>query len=225
MLFKRPAHPLSTHPGSSHLQQVFIVNPDPISCSITARTLNSTRIKCKELHSPGDLIKELPVSSPACFLLDVFLPDYNGLRLMEQLRNKNCFHPCIFMSTKIDPKIMVSVMNRGAFGFLSRPYQSLELIEMVQSALIHDQALSPYISIALEYKRLRSQLSQREQEILSRLELSKTAQAIAQELNLSRRTVENHRVRIFQKMNIMKGHQLIERATALNLLRAHGTIE
>ena len=204
---------------------VYTVNPDPVSSSVAERTLASVQIPCHNFLSPLDLLNELPLPSSACFIFDFVLPEVNGLQLMDKLRRSDCFHPVIFAAARSDPDLIVTAMNRGAFGFLKRPFNSMEVIDMVQRALIMDQSLLPYIRSALDYRHRRHSLSKRELTILGFLERGKSAREVGTELNLSVRTVENHRTRIFQKLNIRQGAQLIERVTSLNLLRANGTLD
>ena len=208
----------------SNLQQVFIVNPDRVSNSVTSNMLKPIQVKMREFLSPNELLNVLPISSPACFLIDFVLPEIHGLHLMEQLRRNNCYQPCIFVSSRVEPELIVTAMNRGAFGFVKRPFQSMELIDTVQRALNHDQAISPYIRVATKYQNNRSKLTRREQDVLSLLEIGRTAREIGEQLQLSYRTVENHRMRIFRKLGIQLHAQLIQQVTALNLLRANGTI-
>ncbi|MGM0594064.1 MAG: response regulator transcription factor [Pseudomonadota bacterium] len=205
--------------------QVYTVNPDPVGSSVTARSLASAQIRCQNFTSPAELLKALPLASAACLMFDFVLPEMSGLQLLERLRRRGCFHPVVFTSTRIDPEVVVTAMNRGAFGFIKRPFNSVEIVDTVQRALILDQSLSPYIRSALDYRQRRERLSKREHTVLALLELGRTAREIGGELNLSVRTVENHRARIFQKLNIRQSAQLMQRVTSLNLLRAQGTID
>jgi two-component system response regulator DctR len=211
--------------GEHPVAKVYTVNPDPVSGSVTARILASVQIPCHNFLSPFDLLNELPLPSSACFIFDFALPEMNGLQLMDRLRRMDCLHPVIFAAARTDPDLIVTAMNRGAFGFLKRPFNSMEIVDMVQRALILDRALLPYVRSALDYRKRRHSLSKREQTILGLLELGKSAREVGGELNLSVRTVENHRARIFQKLNIRQAAQLIERVTCLNLLRANGTLD
>ncbi len=207
------------------LSQVYTVNPDPVSSSVMVRTLSTVQIHCQNFLSPTEMLRDVPSGQGICFVFDAALPEMPGLQLMEKLRRRDCFHPVIFTSARSDPELITNVMNRGAFGFIKRPFRSMEVIDMVQRALMQDQALSSYINAALDYRQRRYALSRRELTILGLLELGKSAREVGGELNLSVRTVENHRARIFQKLQISQGAQMIQRATSLNLLRAQGIIE
>lgn len=211
-------------PKGSGLQQLYIVSSDVVGTLVTERMLSSISVNVVRIKSPRELLDLLPIPALACFLIDFLLPEINGVQLMEKLRLNNCFHPCLFSAARIDPDMLMMAVNRGAYGFLRRPYQAIELTDMVHRALAHDQTLYPFIEEALDYQSDRDQLSRRERQILRLLEFGKTARNVADELKLSVRTVENHRVRIFAKLHIKRGSQLIYRATLLELFRAQGTI-
>lgn len=212
-------------PIGSHMHQVHVVSHDRVANTVTRQILSSAQIPSFEYGSPSQLIQALPLNSPACFLVDFMLPEMNGLQLMDKLRRSNHFHPCIFLSSRIEPELIVLAMNKGAFGFVKKPFKPIELVDVVQRALNLDQSLSPHIEDAIEYRECRQNLTKKEQLILSLLEIGKTARNIGMELNLSYRTVENHRARIFKKLEINQGSQLIKKVTTLNLLRAQGIIE
>lgn len=216
--------PHSPNPTDTHFQTVLVVSPDRISNSLLHQNLLSVQLESVEYLTPSSLLKALPLPHPSCLLIDFQLPEMNGLQLMETLRRHNQFHPCIFTAPRIEQDLLVTLMNSGAFAFLKKPYKHHELIDTVQKAISFDSSISPYINEAVEYRSRRDQLSRREQEIISFLEQGKTAAEIASEINLSRRTVENHRVRILRKTQIPQISQLITKAAILNLLRAHGTI-
>jgi FixJ family two-component response regulator len=209
----------------SHYPQVYFITPDRIGASVTQGMLAHAGIHSQNFASPGLLLGALPLSGPACIMFDFVMPEMNGLRLLQMLRLQHCFHPCIFASSRVEPEHIVQAMNRGAFGFIKRPFQSLELIDLVQSALNHHQALYPLIQDALNYKNLREQLSQRERQVLMYLEMGRSAREVADQLKLSFRTVENHRLRLLRKLDIANSTELITRVTSLNVLRACGVME
>ncbi|MEW8043004.1 MAG: response regulator [gamma proteobacterium symbiont of Phacoides pectinatus] len=209
--------------GYSRQPRVCVVNQDPVVNSVVARSLADILIECHAYRSPMELLHETPANI-ACFLLDFTLPEIGGLELMERLRRNDCFQPCVFMSARLEPELVMLAMNRGAFGFVKRPFQTTLLADMMQRAINHAHAVMPHISQALEYRSGLATLSRREHQVLELLERGQSARGAAHLLGLSPRTVENHRARIFAKLNLSGLGQLIERATALRLLRATGAI-
>ncbi|MCW8890130.1 MAG: LuxR C-terminal-related transcriptional regulator [Sedimenticola sp.] len=209
---------------STRLQTVYVVNPDPIGNSITRRILASIDVKCVEFQSPSEVLNALPLSNPSCLLINFVLPELSGLGLMQKLRQKGCYKPCILSATRVDPDLVIDAMNQGAFATLKRPFTDLKLIDIVQAALRFDLLNEPWISGALEYQKSRTNLSNHEKVVLSHLEEGMSAREVSERLKLSRRTIENHRMRIFRKLDINNSSHLIQQVTALKVLMAQGVI-
>ena len=222
MLKKPFADPLNARLAQTDFQTVYLVNPDMASNSVVTGHLASAQVGAKIFRAPSELLNSLPLSPSSCLITEFVLPEINGLQLLDQLRRLKCFNPVIFMSTRMDENLLMAAVNKGAFGFLKKPFDSIQMIDMVQRALNHNMAIMPIITRALRYIRSRETLSGRESNILGFLELGWTAREIADELDLSIRTVENHRLRIFRKMSIRKSRQIIENVTIVEVLRAQG---
>ncbi len=209
----------------SRLHNVYIVTPDIVASTIIRRMLDVIQVRIHEYHTPSALLHKLPLESPACLLIDVLLPDMTGVELMRQLRARRCYAPVVFNAIRIEPDLIMRVMNLGAFGFLKRPFVQIDLIDMIQRALHQDQNIGPIIRQALDFQTHSNSLSQREHQILSLLKLGLSASNIGQQLNLSPRTVENHRLRIFRKLNIRSQFELAQKVAYLDLIRAYGTLD
>ncbi|MBF0471881.1 MAG: response regulator [Gammaproteobacteria bacterium] len=208
--------------AGSLLHNISIVSADVIATTITRRTLALTGARIVEFQSPQLLLHALPLPSPGALLVDLFLPEMSGLELLKRVRIEGCYQPVIFNATHIDLETLSKLFNRGAFAFIKRPYQPLELTEVVQRALALDQATAPYHRRARHYYHCFSRLSPQERKITSLLGEGQSARAIAEELAMSPRTIENHRVRILRKFEVKSVIELVEARTAYRLLRAQG---
>jgi FixJ family two-component response regulator len=223
---KNPSNTLPLGIGRGlHLQQVYIVNHDTVANSIPRRMLAEVQIQTREFLAPSELLRALPLPSPACFLIDFVQPEMNGLQLMQILRRANAFQPCVFTSTRIEPALIVNAMNRGAFGFVKKPYLQIEFLEVVQNALRRDFSSHALIEGALAYRNRRDTLSSRERQILDMLEQGHPASKVGAHLRISPRTVENHRAQILQKLNLGNTTQLIRQVAVLDSLRASGILD
>lgn len=225
MTLSKPGTPLRALHGATRLQQVYLVNRDPVANSITRRMLADVEIQTREFLTPGDLLQALPLPSPACFLIDFLLPEMNGMQLMQLLRRADVYQPCVFTSTRVEPDLIVAAMNRGAFGFVKKPFQQMELLDVVQRALTRDHAMHALVAGVLTYRERRAALSARERQILEFLELGHSAAEVGAALRISPRTVENHRAQILQKLDLPNTSQLIRRVATLNVLRASGVMD
>jgi len=188
---------------------VYIVNPDTVANSLTKQLFNSIDIYSVDYQAPTELLHNLPDASPACFLLSFLLPEMSGLELMLKLRQQGVINPCIFTSTKAEPELVVKAMHSGGFGFIKKPFQYMDLVDLVQKALEHDKKANRYVRIGLIYERNLRKLSTREKQVLDLLLDDLSAMKIGQKLTISHRTVENHRNNIFNKLEISKTSELV----------------
>lgn len=188
---------------------VYIVNPDTVANSLTKQLFGSIDIYCVDYQTPTELLHNLPDGSPACFLLSFLLPEMSGLELMSKMRQSGVVSPCIFTSTKSEPELVVKAMHAGGFGFIKKPFQYMDLVELVQKALEYDKKANRYVRIAIIYERNVNKLSIREKQVLDLLLDDLSAMKIGQKLAISHRTVENHRNNIFNKLEISKTSELM----------------
>ncbi|MCW8930628.1 MAG: LuxR C-terminal-related transcriptional regulator [Gammaproteobacteria bacterium] len=192
---------------------VYIVHQEEVTNSLIKQLLNSVNISSVDYQNPEDFLFNLPVTPPSCFLFDFFLPEMNGLQLMAKLKQMGIHKPCLFMSSREDVKLIIKAMNQGAYAFVKRPFNHIEFIDLIQKAIEKDCKTQPLVKSALNYRKNIENLSQREKQILILLTEGKSAIAIGKLLNISHRTVENHRIKIFEKLNLSKTTDLIRQAT------------
>ena len=204
---------------------VYIVNQDPITNSLCKQLLNSVNIFSVCFESPQDLLNNISHSSPACFFLSFFLPEMSGLELMLQLRKQGMISPCIFSSPKDEHEMVIKAMHAGSFGFIKRPFQALELIELIQKALNYDEQKNRYARIGLTYKNNLESLTAREKQVLELILHDYSAIKISKELRYSHRTVENHRIKVLKKMGVSKTPELIRIATIYETVKYTGFVD
>ena len=141
-----------------------------------------------------------------CILLDVRMPDINGITLFNQLSNSgliNC-RPVIFLTGHGDVPMAVNMLKNGAFDFFEKPFNDNQLMDRVLEAM---EASRQAVEQAVVQQRLDS-LSQREKEVLDLILDGKLNKIIADDLGISMRTVEVHRSHIFEKMNVKTAVEL-----------------
>jgi two-component system response regulator DctR len=156
--------------------------------------------------------------SPSCLVLDVRMPGTSGLVLFERLAERGLLPllPVIFLTGHGDVPTAVAAVKRGAFDFVEKPFSNNALVDRVELAL---QASAQAL---LERKahsatsRLLADLTERERDVLRLVTLGRPNKLIADELGISVRTVEVHRARVFEKMNVKSAVELA------NLLRDGG---
>jgi two-component system response regulator DctR len=146
----------------------------------------------------------------ACILLDVRMPGMSGLALFEQLLSNGLAQawPVIFLTGHADVPTAVSSVKRGAFDFCEKPFSDNALVDRVEQAL----ALSQERLLATQtQQRLQSrllELTERELDVMRLVVEGLPNKLIADQLDISVRTVEVHRSRVFDKMEVKSAVEL-----------------
>lgn len=146
----------------------------------------------------------------ACILLDVRMPGMSGLALFEQLLAKGIAQawPVIFLTGHADVPTAVDSVKRGAFDFCEKPFSDNALVDRVEQAL----ALSQERLVARQtQQRLQSrllELTERERDVMRLVVEGLPNKLIADQLDISVRTVEVHRARVFDKMEVKSAVEL-----------------
>ena len=151
-----------------------------------------------------------------CLVLDVRMPEMSGLELQEKLDSLGSQLPVIFVTGHGDVPMAVGALQRGACDFIEKPFHNEDLLSRIVRALALDNELSARrqrdgaISYRLE------QLTQREREVMDLVVAGKLNKQIADELNISMKTVEAHRARVMEKMNVRTLAELVKAVMTVN---------
>ncbi|MGK5031942.1 response regulator transcription factor [Janthinobacterium sp. DSP2-3-3] len=141
-----------------------------------------------------------------CVLLDVRMPDMNGIALFDHLvkRDLTARLPVIFLTGHGDVPMAVDSLKRGAFDFFEKPFNDNDLMDRVQQGLANSRQAG---ELAAVHARLAT-LSTREREVLDLILAGKMNKVVADKLGISMRTVEVHRAHIFDKMQVKTAVEL-----------------
>ena len=153
--------------------------------------------------------------APSCLLLDVRMPGTSGLVLFERLveRGLTAALPVIFLTGHGDVPTAVAAVKRGAFDFVEKPFSDNALVDRVVQALEASGQAITRRRARLAVQRALAELTDREREVMERVVAGLANKLIADALDISVRTVEVHRARLFEKMNVRSAVELA------NLLR------
>jgi two-component system response regulator DctR len=204
---------------------VFIVDDDAIVREGMAWLLRSRHLISESFESadafeamlqghPSPLLNGLP-EQPGCILLDVRMPGQSGLALFEKLIASGLAlaWPVIFLTGHADVPMAVDTVKRGAFDFCEKPFSDNLLVDRVEQALALSKIRMDARHIHTERQTRLSELTDRERDVLRLVIEGLPNKLIADQLDISVRTVEVHRSRVFDKMNVKSAVELA------NLLR------
>ena len=193
---------------------VIVVDDDEAFRDSLKALLESAELSVAVYDSGQNFLNAYERDSGACLLLDIKLPDMNGLELQQKLISERIDLPVIIMTGYGDVSLAVKAMKAGAVDFIEKPVDRESLLESVNDAL--DFARQPRESqLASEDLLAKFELlTPREREVLEQLVIGRPNKVIAYELGISRRTVENHRARVMEKMEARGLSHLVRMALA-----------
>lgn len=152
------------------------------------------------------------INLTSCVITDVRLPKMSGIELLSTLKNEHsaCVWPIIIMTGHGDIAMAVDALQKGAFGFLTKPFDPYALADKVNLGIEKSEELKKTIDFLQDYKNLLAQLTEQEKVIMQLLLTNQSSREIAENLGNSTRTVEVHRASIFKKMGVSSLMQLAQ---------------
>ncbi len=157
--------------------------------------------------------------SPRCLVLDVGLPDLNGLELQRSIAAEQAFMPIIFITGYGDIPMTVRAMKAGAVDFLAKPFRDQDLLDAVAAAVEADKKRRSEEGLVDGLAERYASLSEREKQVMGLATAGLMNKQIAFELGLSEVTVKIHRGRVMKKMQAQTFAQLVRSAVALGVKR------
>lgn len=187
---------------------VFIVDDDAGIRRSVGMLLKSVGIETVAFENPAAFLKAA-LDNAGCILLDVRMPGMSGIEVQRRLAEEGLGIPVVFMTGHGDVGMAVRAMRQGAFDFLEKPIEDQVLIDSVLDALAADDVRRRTLEQKRSAMDLVSRLTRREREIAELLANGGSTRGIAEQLELSARTVEGYRSRIMMKLEITSLAQLV----------------
>ena len=200
---------------------VYIVDDDADVREALAWLLRSRRLPSEAFDSAeafeavlaergGDLARQ-----PCCLLLDVRMPGMSGLALFDGLvaRGATATLPVIFLTGHADVPTAVDAVKRGAFDFCEKPFSDNAPVDRIEQALAQSASRLEALRQREQVRQRQGELTERERDVMRLVVEGIPNKLIADQLDISVRTVEVHRARVFDKMQVKSAVELA------NLLR------
>lgn len=187
---------------------IYIVDDDDDFRDSIGWLLESANQKVKCFSSASSFLEGYD-GSLGCLLLDVRMPDINGLALQQIMAERGISMPTIVISGHGDIQMAVSAMKQGAMDFIEKPFDGDELLRLVKKALTFTEKKQKEQTEKSRFQDLYDKLSPREVEVMNLVVTGNVNREIAETLQISPKTVEIHRSRVMTKMQAKNIAELI----------------
>ena len=197
---------------STQKSTVYVVEDNPSFRKSVERLISVSGCDVVSFGSANSFLAQDAIRHPACLLLDVQLPDMDGLLLQQGLMGKGFDLPVIFMTGHGSIPMSVQAMKSGAIDFLSKPFEKKDLLAAIGQALTHDIRRLEEAHEKKEINALLDTLTPREKEVMRFVIAGRLNKQIAHALGIAEKTIKVHRGRVMQKTGVSSVADLVRLA-------------
>lgn len=169
--------------------------------------LNGVDVPSQEFASAEEFLEDYD-GGTGCLLLDIRMGGISGLDLQAKLQQKELALPVIILTGHGDVPLAVKAMQNGALDFIEKPFNGEELIKKIKRAMKLARQEEKLIKRKSQYNALWHSLSGRERDVYKLIVQGKSNKEMAEDLGISVRTLEIHRLRVLKKMEVKNAVEL-----------------
>jgi FixJ family two-component response regulator len=194
---------------ATQAQAVYVVDDDEAMRDSLRWLLESAGYRVSSYSTAERFLAGYRRDHASCLVLDVRLTGITGLELQQELNRRGESLPIIFITGHGDVPMAVDAVKGGAFHFLEKPFKDAEILRLIEAAATQRTPGS----LAKAQKRCTAArletLTQREREVMDLVVLGRKNKQIADDLRISVKTVEAHRARAMEKMEVSSVAELV----------------
>ena len=194
---------------------VYLLDDEPGMVKAVTRLLRARGFEVQGFTTPSSFLDAYRPGSDSCLVLDVAMPELDGLHLQRRLTHDGILLPIVFLTGHGDIPMSVRAMKAGAVDFLTKPVKDTDLLRAVRAALVR---AAEQHEIAVISGRL-SRLTPREREVMKHVIAGKLNKQIAFDLGTGEQNIKIHRGRVMHKMGIESVADLVRIAEKLGIER------
>ena len=195
---------------------VFLVDDEPGMLKALTRLLEAEGFTVRAFTSAKTFLESYHAEALGCVVLDVAMPELDGLELQQRLTQSGVLLPIVFLTGHGDIPMSVRAVKAGALDFLTKPVKDADLLRAVRAALQRAAEQLEFIrETALLHQRY-SGLTPREREVMAHVVAGELNKQVADALGIGEHTVKVHRSRVMEKMGVPSLADLVRAAERLD---------
>ena len=188
---------------------VFVIDDDAAFRDSVVELVTSVGLRARAFSSALEFLEGFDPAHPGCLVVDVRMAHMSGIALQARLKEMRARIPIVFISGHGDIAMAVSAIKEGAVDFVQKPYREQQLLDAINEALRLDaESRLPPQSPDGWQERLAG-LTTRERQVMDLALKGHSSKAIAKDLSISHRTVEQHRGRVLEKLGVATMTELL----------------
>jgi FixJ family two-component response regulator len=199
---------------------VFLVDDDSGVLKALARLLQARGYEVRSFTSPQAFLADHDASVPGCAVLDVSMPDLDGLVLQQALTAEGSQRPVIFLTGMGDIPTSVRAIQAGAIDFLTKPVNDTDLLAAIARAEKEDSEIRSANASLHSVNARFAMLTPREREVMTHVIAGRLNKQIAGDLGTVEKTVKVHRGRVMNKLGVRSVADLVRLAEKAGLTRS-----
>jgi len=187
---------------------VFVIDDDAAVRDALSVHLDLAGLPVRSFASAREFLAAVDPDQGGCAVIDIRMPDLDGLSLQQEMVRRGLTLPVIIVTGHGDVGAAVTAFRAGAVDFLQKPFDEDMLIERIREAIERDRRAR---RLSLEVSEIRNRfnlLSPREQEVMDLVAQGHSNKVIAIRLDIGVRTVETHRAKVLEKMEVRSAPEL-----------------
>ena len=199
-------------PSPTPTPTVYLLDDDPEIVKALTRLLRAKRFEVRGFTTVRAFLEACQPEDTACLVLDVAMPELDGLELQRRLTHRGILIPIIFLTGHGDIPMSVRAIKAGATDFLTKPVDAAVLVQAVRSALQFAETRRQEIAQTEALSARLERLTPREREVMEHVVSGQLNKQIAADLGTGEQNIKLHRAHIMRKMGVESLADLVRAA-------------
>ena len=196
---------------------VFLLDDESGMLKALTRLLKSEGFTVQGFTSAKTFLDTYHPEDRGCLVLDVAMPEINGLEFQQRLTRAGLLLPIVFLTGQGDIPMSVQAIKAGAVDFLTKPVNDADLLQAVRAALRQSEEQRQLISELALLRERYSRLTPRECEVMQHVVAGQLNKQVASDLGIGEHTIKVHRARVMEKMGVKSLADLVRAAERLGV--------